>query len=124
MKLWVCLLAAIAPLAAEEVHTVPLKEVTLLGAPANFPLETRAGEPLDPVKVQHDVRALWQARRPADVRVEQIVDGAETRLIFRVEERHTVMLHKIQVEPPTPGIRAGVEPGQHIDHETAERIAL
>ncbi|MBV8728833.1 MAG: hypothetical protein JO336_03395 [Acidobacteriia bacterium] len=106
------------------MHTALLKEVSLLGAPANFPLETRTGEPLDPVKVQHDVRALWRARRPADVRVEQIVDGEETRLIFRVEERHTVMLRKIQVEPPTPGIRAGVEPGQQIDHETAQRIAL
>ncbi|HEY7390921.1 MAG TPA: POTRA domain-containing protein [Bryobacteraceae bacterium] len=103
-----------------------VSQVTIEGAPAAFPLETKAGEPLNETKIEHDVKALWAARRPYDVRVEEQPDGdasSTMRVIFHVEERHTVTLRKITVDPPTPGIRAGVEPGQQIDAEMPQRIA-
>jgi hypothetical protein len=97
-----------------------VSQVTIEGAPAEFPLETKAGEPLDQTKIDHDVKALWAARRPSDVRVEEQPDGA---VVFHVEERHTVTLRKVTVDPPTPGLKPGVEPGQEIDAEMAQRIA-
>ncbi len=98
-----------------------VSQVMIEGAPAGFPLETKAGEPLDQTKIDHDVKALWAARRPSDVRVEEQPDGA---VIFHIEERHTVTLRKVTVEPPTPNLRAGVEPGQQIDAEMAQRIGI
>ena len=122
MKWLMCLPAAAAIVLAGEAQ--PIREVKLLGAPQSFPLETKTGEPLDEAKVERDVKALWEARRPADVRVEESTDDGAPVVVFRVEGRHTVMLNKIQVDPPTPGIQPGVAPGQEIDPEVPQRIAI
>lgn len=125
--------AAVAWAGADLPNPGPptVSRVTIEGAPATFLLETKAGEPLDETKLQHDVKALWTARRPSDVRVEELPDGGASpsqsnsvALIFHVEERRTVMLGKVAIDPPTPGIKAGVEPGQQIDAETPQRIAV
>lgn len=121
MKWLACVLAGQMILLGGE--TQPIREVKLLGAPQSFPLETRAGEPLDPAKVERDVKALWQARRPADVRVEETTDSGAPQVVFRVEPQHTVVINKIQVDPPTPGIQPGVQPGQEVDTDAPQRIA-
>lgn len=106
-----------------------VSQVTIEGAPAAFPLETKAGEPLDETKIRHDVKAIYTARRPFDVRVEELPDGGASpaqgvSLIFHVEQRRTVMLRKVTMDPPTAGINMGVGPGQQIDAETAQRTAI
>jgi outer membrane protein assembly factor BamA len=111
-----------------------ISQVSIVGAPAEFPLETKAGEPLDETKIDHDVKALWAARRPSDVRVEELPDsnalpdGEPTsqtmRVVFHVEERHTFTLRKVTVDPPTPGLKPGVEPGEQIDTDMPQRIAI
>jgi hypothetical protein len=121
MKWLACVWAVPTILLAGEAQ--PLGEVKLVGAPQSFPLETRAGEPLDSAKVERDVKALWQAQHPADVRVEETTNNGALVVIFRVEPRHTVMLNKIEVDPPTPGIQPGVEPGEEVDADAPQRIA-
>jgi outer membrane protein insertion porin family len=120
-RLLMVAVAGVFSLAAEDAQRV--SEVVIEGAPAGFPLETRAGEPLDTVKVQRDVKALWQWRQPGDVRVEQVSEGDQVRVVFRVEPRHTVLLHKVEIDPPTPGINAGIQPGEEIDDRRAQAIA-
>ena len=120
-RLLMVAVAGVFSLAAEDAQ--PVSEVVIEGAPAGFPLETRAGEPLDTTKVQHDVKALWQWRQPGDVRVEQVSEGDQVRVVFRVEPRHTVLLHKVEIDPPTPGINAGIQPGEEIDDRRAQAIA-
>jgi outer membrane protein assembly factor BamA len=120
-RLLMVAVAAVFSLAAEDAQRV--SEVVIEGAPAGFPLETRAGEPLDPAKVQMDVKALWQWRQPGDVRVEQISEGDQVRVVFRVEPRRTVLLHKVEIDPATPGINAGIQPGEEIDDRRAQAIA-
>jgi len=73
--------ACVMSLAAEEARRV--SAVAIEGAPPDFPLETRAGEVLDRAKVERDVKALWQSRRPADVRVEEEAEGEQLRVVFR-----------------------------------------
>jgi outer membrane protein insertion porin family len=109
-------------LAAEEGQRV-VSAVVIEGAPAGFPLETRAGETFDAAKVQRDVKALWQWRQPGDVRVEQVSEGDQVRVVFRVEPRHTLVLRKVEIDPPTPGINAGIQPGEEIDDRRAQAIA-
>jgi outer membrane protein assembly factor BamA len=120
-RLLILAVAGVFSLAAEEGQRV--SEVTIEGAPTGFPLETRAGEPLDAAKVQRDVKALWQWRQPGDVRVEEVSDGEQVRVVFRVSPRHTVLLHKVEIDPPTPGINAGIQPNEEIDDRRAQAIA-
>lgn len=120
-RLLMVAVAGVFSLAAEDAQRV--SEVVIEGAPAGFPLETRAGEPLDTSKVQRDVKALWQWRQPGDVRVEQVSEGDQVRVVFRVEPRHTVLLHKVEIDPPTPGINVGIQPGEEIDDRRAQTIA-
>jgi hypothetical protein len=100
MQVSACLfLSAISMSAAEMVS-----QVQVLGAPSSIELESRAGEALDPAKLQHDVKNLWQSGRAADVTVETVPDGDRVRLVFRVRARMFVEVRKVQVEPLTPGI--------------------
>jgi hypothetical protein len=120
-RLLMLAVAGVFLLAAEEGQRV--SEVVIEGAPAGFPLETRAGETLDAAKVQRDVKTLWQSRQPGDVRVEEVSDGEHVRVVFRVEPRRTLLLRKVEIDPPTPGINAGIQPGEEIDERRAQAIA-
>ena len=120
-RLLILAAAGVFSLAAEEVQRI--SEVVIEGAPAGFPLETRAGEMLDAAKVQRDVKSLWQWRQPGDVRVEEVSEGEQVRVVFRVEPRHALTLHKVEIDPPTPGINAGIQPGEEIDDRRAQAIA-
>jgi outer membrane protein assembly factor BamA len=114
--------AGVFSLAAEEDGR-RVSAVTIEGAPAGFPLETRAGEMLDAAKVERDVKSLWQWRQPGDVRVEEVSEGEQVRVVFRVDPRHTLLLRKVLIDPPTPGINAGIQPGEEIDDRRAQAIA-
>jgi outer membrane protein assembly factor BamA len=114
--------AGVFSLAAEEDGR-RVSAVTIEGAPAGFPLETRAGELLDAAKVERDVKSLWQWRQPGDVRVEEVSEGEQVRVVFRVDPRHTLLLRKVLIDPPTPGINAGIQPGEEIDERRAQAIA-
>lgn len=93
------------------------------GAPPALPLETRAGDLLDPVKLQHDVHTLWASARLADVQVEAVAEGEAVRVIFRLQEKTPVRVRKVHVEPPTPGVRVALEPGADMDWRGAEQVA-
>jgi outer membrane protein insertion porin family len=121
-RLLMLAVAGVFSLAAEDGQRL-VSEVVIEGAPAGFPLETRAGERLDAAKVQRDVKALWQWRQPGDVRVEEVSEGDQVRVVFRVDPRHTVVLRKVEIDPPTPGINTGIQPGEEIDDRRAQAIA-
>jgi hypothetical protein len=121
-RLLMLAVAGVFSLTADEGQRV-VSEVVIEGAPAGFPLETRAGETLDAAKVQRDVKTLWQSRQPGDVRVEEVSEGDQVRVVFRVEPRHTLLLRKVEIDPPTPGINAGIQPGEEIDERRAQAIA-
>jgi outer membrane protein insertion porin family len=119
MKVAVCLvLCAISISAAETIS-----QVRVLGAPSSIEMESRAGEPLDPAKLRHDVKTLWQSGRAADVTVETVPDGDAVQLVFRVRARTTLELRKVQVEPVTPGVNLGVSTGAEIDSQGAQQVA-
>ncbi len=120
MKSAVCLLV----LWAGSVRAAEMiSQVQVLGAPAAIELQSRAGEPLDPAKLQHDVKALWQSGRVADVTAETVPDGDAVQLVFRARPRASLEVRKVQVEPLTPGINLGVDPGAEIDSQEAQRVA-
>ena len=119
MKVAACLVLGAISISAAEI----VSQVQVLGAPSSIELESRAGELLDPAKLQHDVKTLWQSGRAADITVESIPDGDRVRLVFRVCARTSVEVRKVQVEPLTPGIHLGVAPGAEIDSQQAQQAA-
>jgi hypothetical protein len=100
-----------------------ISSVRILGAPAAFALETRAGDVGDSAKVQRDVKALCNWQRCSDVRVEATPDGEDLGLVFKVQGRHAWRVEKIRLEPPTPGINLGIASGDEVDGESAQQVA-
>jgi hypothetical protein len=100
-----------------------ISQVRVIGGPSSIELLSRPGEPLDPAKIQHDVRALWQSGRIADVTLESLPDGDAVQLVFRVRARASLEVRKVQVEPVTPGINVGVGGGAEIDSQDAQGVA-
>jgi outer membrane protein insertion porin family len=95
----------------------------VIGTPGAMGLETRAGDPFDPVKVRHDVQRLWGTGRVSDIQVEAETDGDSIRLIFRLTPKTTVRVRKVRVNPPSPGVRVELEPGTEVDWQGAQQIA-
>jgi hypothetical protein len=106
-----------------ELDGKRISSVGILGAPAAFNLETRAGDLGDSAKVQRDVKALCSWQRCSDVRVEATADGADVGLVFKVQGRHAWRVEKIRVEPPTPGINLGIASGEELDMQAAQQVA-
>jgi outer membrane protein insertion porin family len=92
-----------------------ISAVDINGATLVLPLETRAGDPLDPAKVRSDVKMLWRSGRFSDVRVESMEEPGGVRVVFRLTPKHTVRLRKVEVKPPTPGIDLKATPDADID---------
>jgi outer membrane protein assembly factor BamA len=108
-----------------ELERKPVSSVSTVGGPATIALETRAGEPLDPGKLQHDVKALWASGRVSDVRVEAIDQGPTVRVVFRMKEKQTLRLRNVQVNPPTPELDRSLNlpPRSPIDAQRAQEVA-
>ncbi|HUI80908.1 MAG TPA: POTRA domain-containing protein [Bryobacteraceae bacterium] len=116
----VCLLTS---LAASASAADIISQVRVLGAPSSIELESRAGEPLDSTKLDHDVKTLWRSGQVADVTVQTVADGEALQLLFRVRARRFFELRKVEIEPPTPGINPGIAPGGDIDSQEAQQAA-
>jgi surface antigen-like variable number repeat protein len=100
-----------------------ISQVHVLGALPSVELESRAGEALDTAKIQHDIKTLWRSGRIADVTAETQPDGDRVDLLFRVRARRFLELRKVQIEPLTPGVDAGMAPGAEIDAQGAQEAA-
>ena len=87
-----------------DIEPKTVRSVDILGAPAAIKLETRVGDLMDSSKVRHDVKALWASRRVADVRVEVIDRGDTVGIVFRLKEKPSLLLNRVQVTPPTPEV--------------------
>jgi outer membrane protein insertion porin family len=117
------LIVCVLPLLRAE-PAPEISDVQVVGAPVlPAKLETRAGDALDPARLSHDVKTLYQSQRLSDVQVETVPDGDRVRVVFRAAERHMDHLERIHVEPQTPGINMGIEPGAEIDDQVAQQIA-
>jgi hypothetical protein len=110
---------------SRSILAVPqiVSQVHVVGAPSSIELESRAGEPMDPVKLQHDVKTLWQTGRVGDVTVEARPDGDAVQLFFQVRARRSLEVRKVQIEPPTPGVTVSVAPGTEIDLQQTQQVA-
>jgi outer membrane protein assembly factor BamA len=118
----VLIVCALSLLRAEPAPEI--SDVRVVGAPVSpVKLETRAGDALDPARLQHDMKTLWQSQRLSDLQVETVPDGDRVRVVFRAAERRMDHLDKIHVEPQTPGINMGIESGGEIDDQVAQQIA-
>ena len=100
---------------ASALEPKTIRAVELNGGTAAQPLETRAGDTLDSVKLRNDLKMLWRSGRFSDIRVESIEEANGVRVVFRVEPRHSVRLRHIEVKPPTPGIEIKLAPESEID---------
>jgi len=94
----------------------------IVGAPG-LPLETKRGEPFDPTKLRHDVHAIWQTGRVSDIQIEAVPDGDAVRLVFRIQSNTTVSVRRLRVDPPTPGVKLGIEPDAKMDAQGAQHVA-
>jgi outer membrane protein insertion porin family len=106
---------------AAEYDTATISSVS--GAPSDIPLETKAGQILDPVKLRDDVKLLWRSGRFSDVRAESVGDSSGVRVVFKVKPKASLRLRRYEVTPPTPGIDLKLTPGAEIDTLGAHQIA-
>lgn len=95
----------------------------VIGAPAALALETKAGDPLNPAKLQRDVHKIWSTGRISDIQVEATPDGDAVRLNFRLKPTTTVRVRRVRVNPPTPGVRVELETGTDLDWLGAQQVA-
>ncbi|HLK51171.1 MAG TPA: POTRA domain-containing protein [Bryobacteraceae bacterium] len=115
------LLLSVLSLRGSELAGQRISEVA--GVPPSVALETRAGGLFDPVKLQHDVHTLWRTGRVSDVQVEAVPDAGSVRVIFHLRPKATVRVRKIQMDPPTPGVRLRLQPGAEMDLQDAQQVA-
>ncbi|HEY7337176.1 MAG TPA: POTRA domain-containing protein [Bryobacteraceae bacterium] len=107
--------------AAGTLKTVSSVEIP--GGLGAIPLQTKAGEALDPAKLSADVKTLWRFGHFSDIRVESVEDGEKIRVIFRPQNDKLFRLRKIEVKPMTPGIDLQIKPGSEITVTEAHEIA-
>jgi outer membrane protein insertion porin family len=92
------------------------------GGEAPIKLETRAGDPVDDVKLRNDVKSLWRFGKFSDVQVEEIPDGDAIRIVFQVQPKPSQRLRRIEVKPPTPGIDIQLPADTEIDDYAANLV--
>src|SRR5258708_5624073 len=106
-----------------EYTSKTVSSVEIFGGNAAAPLETKAGQALDDVKLRNDVKNLWRSGRYSDIHVESIDEGDTVRIRFHVELKRTLALRNVRVVPPTPGIDVQLPPGSEIDLLRAHQVA-
>jgi outer membrane protein assembly factor BamA len=97
--------------------------VEVLPAEPSISLETRSGQPLDETKVRNDVKTLWRSGKFSDVRVEETGEGKDLHVVFHVEPKPKLLLRRIDVEPPTPGIDIQLPANTQMDDYAAQLVA-
>ncbi|MFN3325098.1 MAG: POTRA domain-containing protein [Bryobacteraceae bacterium] len=98
--------------------------VTVKGTLRPLEIETRAGEPLDPVRLSKDVRRIWSTGWFDDVRVENHPGEEGADLVFHVVEKPRYYLRDIKLEPPSHYKRQlTIKPGAAIDEAVAQELA-
>lgn len=106
-----------------EVQPETISAVSIVGTSAVIPLETQVGQKLDPVKLQKDVKTLWRSGQFSDIQAEATQDGEDVRVVFRGQAKHFMLLRRVQVTPPTPGVDLKLAPDSNIDPLGASQIA-
>jgi hypothetical protein len=104
-----------------ELESISAVEVR--GAPSAATLMTQPGTPLDPNKLSADLKTLWKSGQFSDIRVETVPEGNSVRVVFRAEARHTLRVMRVQVEPPTPGIKLELPPYAELDERGVQDVA-
>jgi outer membrane protein insertion porin family len=84
-------------------------------------LGPQVGGSYDEAAVSREVHRLWRLGRYSDVRAE--MDGSG-KLVFRVEPKRTVRVHKVRIEPNSFGLQPKVEEGATLDDAGAREVAL
>src|SRR5215472_17654312 len=87
-----------------EIPPEVVTSVSIPGVITRIPLETRAGQIIDPAKVQRDVKTLWNSGQFSDIRVETTPEPTGTRVVFQTQPRLTMRLHNYLVVPRTRGV--------------------
>lgn len=119
---WAAVLALFAvTLQASENKVV--NSVEIAGPHPAVELETRPGEPLDPARVERDVKRLWSAGRVEDVRVESVEEPEGMRVTFHVTAKPSLRLRKLIIDPPLPGVTATIPDAHPLDGATAQQVA-
>lgn len=113
-----CLLPEIS---AQEQPLIHLLQIEGTRRPVE--LETRAGQPLDPARIERDVRRLWATGWFDDIRVEseERGDGAEVK--FALIESPRLYLRDAKLDPPGERRAIALALGARIDKVIAAQIA-
>lgn len=118
------IVAIVSPLQAADTEAKTISSVDILGGQAAIALQTKAGETLDPTKLNNDIKTLWRSGRFSDIRVETEEDGEEVHVVFRVQNDKTLRLRKVEVKPPTPGIDIQLKPDSEITAVEAHEVGV
>ena len=117
------LAACILSLQAATFDPKTISGVEIFGTPAAFPLKTQSGAPFDRDNLSQDVKTLWRSGQFSDIRVETVPDGDKLKVVFHVESKHALLVQKMDVDPPTPGIKLDLPPYTELDIRGAQEIA-
>jgi outer membrane protein insertion porin family len=101
----------------------PIRLLQIEGMRRPLELETRAGEPLDPARIERDVRRLWLTGWFEDIQVELSEDEGGAAVKFVVRESPRLFLREVKFEPPGQRRPVALAPGTPIDKVVAAQIA-
>jgi outer membrane protein assembly factor BamA len=88
-----------------------IESVTLRGTQLKVDFATQVGHPYDAATIQQDLHRLWNTGRFDDIRVER--EGGV--VVFHVVENPKLTLHKLVIQPSTPGLQLALAEGMPID---------
>lgn len=100
-----------------------IQTLQIRGSRRPLELETRSGQTLDLVRIEHDVRRLWATGWFNDILVESSPSVEGVQLVFTLAEKPRLHLRRVEFDPENERRPLGLEKGTPIDAVLAKRVA-
>ncbi len=101
-----------------------IERVLIRGTRRPLQLETRAGQPFDPERIDRDLRHLWNTGWFNDIRVESSESAGGLQLTFALVEKPRLYLRRVKFGPAREQRPVGVEKGVQLDPVLATQVAV
>ena len=100
-----------------------IQTLQIRGSRRPLELETRSGQTLDLVRIEHDVRRLWATGWFNDILVESSPCVEGVHLVFTLAEKPRLHLRRVEFDPENERRALDLEKGTPIDAVLAKRVA-
>ena len=100
-----------------------IQTLQIRGTRRALEIETRSGQALDLVRIEHDVRRLWATGWFDDIRVESSPSVEGVQLVFTLTEKPRLYLRRVEFDPENEQRPLGLEKGMPVDAVLAKRVA-